>query len=115
VHDRQGTHREIQEDSFRCNFFEPPIGIQIRMVAGLADVGERKEILVAEACNHPNVPSIPFSFELHPSPSEAKTLGSVLSEDVFGTGNSRTLEHFRQIVPERKVNGPSLLNRDQRK
>jgi hypothetical protein len=27
------------------------MGIQIRMVAGFADVVERKEMLVAEACN----------------------------------------------------------------
>jgi len=30
-------------------------------------VAEKKNILVAGACNHPNVPSIPFSFELHPN------------------------------------------------
>jgi hypothetical protein len=34
--------------------------LQIRMVAGFADVAERKEILVAGACNHPNCLVIPF-------------------------------------------------------
>ena len=42
------------------------MGIQIRMVAGFADVGERKEILVAEARYVPNAQflSIPFRSEL---------------------------------------------------
>jgi len=29
--------------------------------------------LVAGACNHPNVPLIPFSFELHPSHLKRQT------------------------------------------
>jgi hypothetical protein len=35
------------------------------MVAGLLEVAERKEILVAGACNHPNCLALPFSFELN--------------------------------------------------
>jgi hypothetical protein len=34
------------------------------MVAGFAEVAERKEILVAGACNHPNCLVLPFSWEL---------------------------------------------------
>jgi len=34
------------------------------MVAGFAEVAERKEILVAGACNHPNLLVIPFRAEL---------------------------------------------------
>jgi hypothetical protein len=34
------------------------------MVAGFAKVVERKEILAAGACNHPNLLVIPFSAEL---------------------------------------------------
>jgi hypothetical protein len=34
------------------------------MVAGFAEVIEREETLVAEACNHPNLLVLPFSFDL---------------------------------------------------
>jgi hypothetical protein len=34
------------------------------MVAGFAEIAERKEILVAGACNHPNCLVLPFSVEL---------------------------------------------------
>jgi hypothetical protein len=34
------------------------------MVAGFAGNAERKGILVAGACNHPNLLVLPFSFEL---------------------------------------------------
>jgi hypothetical protein len=34
------------------------------MVAGSAEVAERKEILVAGACNHPNCLVLLFSLEL---------------------------------------------------
>jgi hypothetical protein len=34
------------------------------MVAGFAEVAERKEILVAEACNYPNLLVLPFRMEL---------------------------------------------------
>jgi hypothetical protein len=37
---------------------------QIRMVAGFAEVIDREETLVAEACNHPNLLVIPFRAEL---------------------------------------------------
>jgi hypothetical protein len=33
------------------------------MVAGFPEVTETKETLVAEACNHPNLVVLPFSFE----------------------------------------------------
>jgi hypothetical protein len=39
-------------------------GLSIRMVAGFAEVADRKEFLVAGACNHPNLLVLPFSFEL---------------------------------------------------
>jgi hypothetical protein len=38
--------------------------LQIWMVAGLAEVTERKEILVAGACNHPICLVLPFRLEL---------------------------------------------------
>jgi hypothetical protein len=38
--------------------------MQIRMVAGFAEVAERKDILVAGACNHPNCLVLPFSVAL---------------------------------------------------
>jgi hypothetical protein len=38
--------------------------LQIRMVAGFAEIVERKEILVAGACNHPNLLVLPFSLAL---------------------------------------------------
>jgi hypothetical protein len=38
--------------------------LQIRMVVGFAEITERKESLVALACNHPNLLVIPFSAEL---------------------------------------------------
>jgi hypothetical protein len=38
--------------------------MQIRMVAGFAEVIEREETLVAEACNHPNCLVLTFSVEL---------------------------------------------------
>jgi len=38
--------------------------LQSRMVAGFAEVIEREETLVAEACNHPNCLVLPFSLEL---------------------------------------------------
>jgi len=34
------------------------------MVAGFAEVIEREETLVAEACNHPNCLVLPFRLEL---------------------------------------------------
>jgi hypothetical protein len=34
------------------------------MVAGFAEIAERKESLVAEACNHPNWLALPFRLEL---------------------------------------------------
>jgi hypothetical protein len=34
------------------------------MVAGLAEVVEREESLVAEACNHPNCLVLPFGLDL---------------------------------------------------
>jgi hypothetical protein len=34
------------------------------MVAGFAEIAARKEILVAGACNHPNLLVIPFRREL---------------------------------------------------
>jgi hypothetical protein len=36
----------------------------MRMVAGFAEVIEREQTLVAEACNHPNCLVIPFKAEL---------------------------------------------------
>ena len=42
----------------------PHCGTQIRMAAGLADVIEREEALVAAACNHPNLLVLPFRLEL---------------------------------------------------
>jgi hypothetical protein len=41
-----------------------PEPLQIRMVAGFAEVIEREGTLVAEACNHPNCLVLPFSFPL---------------------------------------------------
>ena len=38
--------------------------LSIRMVAGFAEVAERKEILVAGACNHPNCLALAFRLEL---------------------------------------------------
>ena len=40
-------------------------GIQIRMVAGFAEVIESEATLVAEACNHPNLLVLQFRFELN--------------------------------------------------
>ncbi|MGB2620302.1 MAG: hypothetical protein WBC57_24190, partial [Candidatus Acidiferrales bacterium] len=37
---------------------------QIRMVAGLTELIEGKDSLVAEACNHPNCLVLPFRMEL---------------------------------------------------
>jgi len=37
-------------------------GYTIRMVAGFAEVLERKDFLVAGACNHPNCLVLPFRF-----------------------------------------------------
>jgi hypothetical protein len=34
--------------------------MQVRMVAGFAEVIEREETLVAEACNHPNCLVLPL-------------------------------------------------------
>jgi hypothetical protein len=34
------------------------------MVAGLAEMTEREETLVAEACNHPNCLVLPFRFPM---------------------------------------------------
>jgi hypothetical protein len=34
------------------------------MVAGFAEVIEREESVVAEACNHPNLLVLPFNIEL---------------------------------------------------
>jgi hypothetical protein len=38
--------------------------IPIRIVAGFAEVAGRKEILVAEACNHPNCLVLPLALKL---------------------------------------------------
>ncbi len=35
-----------------------------RMVAGFAEAADRKQTLVAEACNHPNLLVLPFRLEL---------------------------------------------------
>ena len=40
------------------------MGQQIRVVAGFAEIVEREETLVAEACKHPNLRAIPFRAEL---------------------------------------------------
>jgi hypothetical protein len=45
-------------------FDMPVLAIQNRMVAGLVEVVEREETLVAEACNHPNCLVLPFRLEL---------------------------------------------------
>jgi hypothetical protein len=34
------------------------------MVAAFAELAERKDFLVAGACNHPNLLVLPFNFEL---------------------------------------------------
>jgi hypothetical protein len=39
-------------------------GLSIRMVAGYREAAQRKILLVAEACNHPNLLVLPFNFEL---------------------------------------------------
>jgi hypothetical protein len=39
-------------------------GLTIRMVAGFAGIAEGRDILVAKACNHPNLLVIPFSLEI---------------------------------------------------
>ena len=44
--------------------FESTTRLQIRMVAGFAEIIERKEILVAGAYNHPNCLVLPFRMEL---------------------------------------------------
>jgi hypothetical protein len=41
-----------------------PEKLSIRMVTGFAEVIEREEALVAEACNHPNCLVLPFRLEL---------------------------------------------------
>ena len=41
-----------------------PGKLQIRMVAGFAEIAEKKEILVAGACNVPNLLSVAFRIEL---------------------------------------------------
>jgi hypothetical protein len=38
--------------------------LSIRMVAGVQKVAERKEFLVAGACNHPNCLVLPFRFPM---------------------------------------------------
>jgi len=62
--DRCQVHREIQAKSLDATFSNLHCGAQIRMVAGYAEVIERKEILVAGACNHPNCLVLQFSFEM---------------------------------------------------
>jgi len=57
------------------------------MVAGFAEVNGRGGILVAEACNHPNLLVLPFSLELFLKPDvglflfderERQSAGSVI-------------------------------------
>jgi len=48
----------------RPGYSEQQTSIQIRMVAGFAEVVEREETLVAEACNHPNCLVLPLRLEL---------------------------------------------------
>jgi hypothetical protein len=56
-----------------CRLWINTILVQITWVyfldktEGTTDRSSQKLCLVAGACNHPNVPSIPFSFELHPN------------------------------------------------
>jgi hypothetical protein len=40
------------------------LGVQIRVVAGFAEVSGRGGILLTEACNYPNLLGLPFSLEL---------------------------------------------------
>src|SRR5437588_2406609 len=56
---------------------------RIRWLRGSWTPLKGKKILVAGACNHPNVPSVPFSFELHPN--HVKQVQYSL-EHSFGTG-----------------------------
>jgi hypothetical protein len=62
--DRCQAPREIQAKSLDATFSNLHCGIQVRMVAGYAEVIERKEILVAGACNHPNCLVLPFRFPM---------------------------------------------------
>jgi hypothetical protein len=39
-------------------------GLSVRIVAGYREVPETRDLLVAQACNHPNLLVLPFNFEL---------------------------------------------------
>jgi hypothetical protein len=54
----------IQDHSARRGHFNMGRGMQIRMVAGFAEVIDREETLVATACNHPNCLVLPFRFPM---------------------------------------------------
>jgi hypothetical protein len=51
-------------------------GLSIRTVAGFAEVPERKEILVAGGCNHPNLLVLPFRLSFARLPATSKLRNS---------------------------------------
>jgi hypothetical protein len=54
----------------RSNRFDETVSVEtrcflsIRTVAGFSEVAERRDLVVAEACNHPNCLVLPFRMEL---------------------------------------------------
>jgi hypothetical protein len=55
---------EAEKESPQVIFSNRPAARHIRMVASFAEVIEREESLVAEACNHPNFLLLRFSFAM---------------------------------------------------
>ena len=67
--DNGGGDGTRMSDSYltRRRALSPRLGripLQIRMVAGCGELLQRKEQLIAEACNHPNCLVLPFRLEL---------------------------------------------------
>jgi len=63
------TRRELSFElrravGFSFDFATVNRKLSIRMVAGFVEVVDRKEILVAGGCNHPNCLVLPFTLEL---------------------------------------------------
>lgn len=58
-----------------------PQGKPNRMVAGFAEIAERKEVLVAGACNHPNCLVLSFRFPSVPMRAQVEVRG-VLQQKV---------------------------------
>ncbi len=59
-----GAFPEIREESFDAAFSNFHRGIQIRIVVGLVEIIEQKDILFVGACNQPHCLVLPFSVEV---------------------------------------------------